>query len=153
MRALVVCAESLAEAARRVGLGPALKLGRGAAADRDNKNVLADALEASLAAVFLHAGLDGAREAVARLFDDDTLLAARRDGVDAKSALQERTQAARKGTPTYELVDATGAENDRVFEVEVSLEGLPLARGRGRSKKLAEQAAARAALLSLESKP
>lgn len=153
VRALVVCAESLASAARRIELGAALRLGRGAATDRDNTNVLADALEACLAAVYLHAGLDGARAAVGRLFDDDALAAARRDGVDAKSALQERAQAARRGTPTYALIGATGAENERVFEVEVSLEGLPLARGRGRSKKLAEQAAARAALPQLEAKP
>ncbi len=152
VRALVVCAESLAAAARRVELGPALRLGRGAAGDVDNTNVLADALEACLAAVFLHSGLDGARAAVARLFDDAALIAARRDGLDAKSALQERAQAARRGSPRYELVRATGAENERVFEIEVSLEGLPLARGQGRSKKLAEQAAARAALPLLESK-
>lgn len=150
-RAAVVCADSLADAARKVELGAALRLGRGAAGDRDNKNVLADALEAALAAVFLHEGLEGARRAIDRLFDDDTLLRARRDSVDAKSALQERTQAARRGTPTYELVGTTGAESERVFEVEVALEGQPLARGQGRSKKLAEQEAARAALAALES--
>lgn len=150
-RAAVVCAESLADAARKVELGAALRLGRGAGGDRDNKNVLADALEAVLAAIFLHDGVDGARRAVDKLFDDETLLRARRDSVDAKSALQEKTQAARRGTPTYDLVATTGAENERVFEVEVTLEGRPLARGQGRSKKLAEQEAARAALALLSS--
>ncbi|MCC6646732.1 MAG: ribonuclease III [Polyangiaceae bacterium] len=153
VRSLLVCAESLAAAARRVELGAALRLGRGAAADRDNMNILADALEASLAAVYLHAGLEGAHRAVARLFDDDALAAARRFGVDVKSALQELAQREGRGTPSYELLGATGPENERVFEIEVSLGGAPLARGRGRSKKLAEQAAARAALEHLEPDP
>ncbi|MCU0687305.1 MAG: ribonuclease III [Polyangiaceae bacterium] len=148
MRAALVRAESLAAFARRVGLGEALRLGRGASAagDRKQTNVLADAVEALVAAAYLDGGLDRARELVEKVVAEGLGEARRLGARDPKSELQERVQALGKKAPTYRLEGTGGDDHERWFEVEVMVDGTPLARGTGRSKKLAEQEAARAAL-------
>lgn len=148
MRSALVNAEALAGWARRVDLGACIAFGRGAklGTEREQTNVLADAAEALVAAVYDARGLDGARALVRDVVSDllgklDTLSAA-----DPKSALQEKVQARGLAAPVYRVVEVRGAPHDQVFEVEVLVGGTPLARGEGRSKRLAERAAATAAL-------
>lgn len=151
LRSLLVSAEALATWARRVGLGPALRVGRGAdaAGERDRDNVLADAAEALVGAVYLDRGLEAARAladlVVAGLLAD--LEARGAAGRDPKSELQERVQARGEPSPTYRIVGAEGPDHRREFIVAVEVRGQELGVGRGRSKKLAEQDAARAALV------
>jgi ribonuclease-3 len=150
MRASLVNAEALAAWARGLSLGPSLRLGRGAdaAGERDQTNVLADALEAIVAAVYLDRGLDAARELSATIVASslDRASGGRAFVRDAKSELQEVVQATGRSSPRYHLVRAEGPDHQREFVVRVEVDGETLAEGRGRSKKLAEQAAARAAL-------
>jgi ribonuclease-3 len=149
-RASLVNATALAAWGRSIGLGAALRLGRGAdaAGERDQNNVLADAVEAIVAAVYLDLGLDAART-LSELVVSERLAqiaVAPSRGRDPKSELQERVQAEGGESPRYKVLCTEGPDHDRVFVVAVESEGQPLGEGRGRSKKLAEQAAARAAL-------
>ena len=160
MRAALVNAEALAAVAARLELGAALRLGRGADAtgERQRPNVLADALEAVVGAVYLDGGLEAAR-ALTRIVVADgvaTLQAQGGSERDPKSRLQERLQARGAPAPSYEVVAIDGPAHQRSFEVAVSVErepGVPVVAGRGlgRSKKLAAQAAAHAALAWLAS--
>ncbi len=151
LRSLLVSAEALAAWARAVGLGSSLRLGRGAiaAGERDRENVLADAAEALVGAVYLDRGLEAARDLATLVVSGPLAKLESRGSAllrDAKSELQERVQAAGGPSPRYRVVGAEGPDHRREFVVEVEVAGHPLARGRGRSKKLAEQDAARAAL-------
>ena len=152
MRSALVNAEALASWARRVELGACIALGRGATlgTERERTNVLADAVEAVVAAVYEARGLAGARalvrEVVGELLGKGDSLEMR----DPKSALQELVQARRMPAPTYRVVDLRGAPHEQVFQVEVVLGESPIGRGEGRSKRTAERAAATAALERLE---
>ena len=149
LRASLVKEESLAGVARRIGLGELLLLGRGEerGGGREKQSLLADALEAVLAAVYLSCGLQTAAEVIDRLlgplFDAATQGTL---GLDYKTELQEKFQALYRAAPTYTIVDAPGPQHAPIFEVEVAFQGAPLGRGQGRTKKEAEQAAAHAAL-------
>ena len=145
LRAGLVREESLAIVARGLGLGDLLLLGRGEqrSGGRENAARLADALEAVVAAVLLSCGLERTQEVVDRLLAplfDQGLLAR-----DPKTELQQLFQSRRR-TPQYKVLSVAGPDHARSYEVEVRLDGFPLGRGSGRSKKEAEQAAARAAL-------
>ena len=150
MRSLLVNTEALAAWARAVGLGPALRLGRGAdtAGERERDNVLADAVEALVGAVYLDRGVPETlvlaaavvAEPLARLSPGASV------GRDAKSDLQERVQAEGGSSPRYRVVATEGPDHRREFVVVVEVDGAILGEGRGRSKKLAEQASARAAI-------
>jgi len=145
LRAALVREESLAIVARNLGLGELLLLGRGEqrSGGRENAARLADALEAVLAAVLLSSGLDRTVEVLERLlaplFEQGTLAR------DSKTELQQLFQS-RKRTPQYHVLAVNGPDHARSYDVEVRLDGAPLGRGSGRSKKEAEQAAALAAL-------
>lgn len=146
----LVSAEALAAWARDVELGEALRMGKGASAagDRDRTNVLADAVEALVAAAYLDGGLDAARR-VSRAVTGDALVRVLAEPViDAKSALQEAVQAKGAAAPVYRTIGEHGPPNDREFVVAVEIAGRALGEGRGRTKKQAEQLAARAALES-----
>ncbi|HEY4104164.1 MAG TPA: putative dsRNA-binding protein, partial [Polyangiaceae bacterium] len=148
MRAQLVNAEALARWARREQLAELLRLGRGAGAAglRDSTNVLADAVEALVAAVYLDLGLDAARVACARIVEVE-LSALESDGArDPKSELQERLQAIGGEAPTYELLETGGPAHERWFKVGVRQGERRLAEGSGRSKRAAERAAASEAL-------
>jgi ribonuclease-3 len=153
MRAALVNAEALAGVARSIGLGELLLLGRGEerGGGRDKQNLLADAVEASIAAVFLSSGLAAAGQAVDHLFTAlfEAALAGAL-GRDHKTELQERVQSRYRAAPTYQTLAAPGPEHARTFEVEVGFRGTVLGRGQGRSKKDAEQAAARVALARVD---
>jgi ribonuclease-3 len=148
MRSQLVNAEALAAWARKENLAQALHLGRGASAAglRDSTNVLADAVEALIAAVYLDVGLEAARVACARIVADQ-LQALESDGTrDPKSELQERLQAIGGEAPTYELIETGGPAHKRWFKVGVCQGDRRLAEGSGRSKRAAERAAATIAL-------
>jgi ribonuclease III len=146
MRAQLVSAEALAQWARQHDVAHALRLGRGAEAAGlgDATNVLADAVEALVAAVFLEQGLDAARALCASIAEP--ALAAIGPELDPKSELQERLQAQSGVAPSYDLVETGGPAHDRWFRVEVSHQGRLLGEGRGKSKRAAERAAAALAL-------
>jgi ribonuclease-3 len=151
MRSALVNGEALAAWARRVGVGGCVAFGRGAklGSEREQTNVLADAAEAIIAAVYDARGIDGARalvrDVVGNLLDRADELSA----ADPKSALQERVQARGLPAPTYRVVDVRGPAHEQTFVVEVLVGDAPLARGEGRSKRLAERAAAASAIGNL----
>jgi ribonuclease III len=149
LRALIVNEEGLARVARKVGLGEILMLGRGEelTGGREKSSVLADALEAVIGAVYLCAGLDKVMELIDRHFGEALEgVAEGRHGFDYKTALQESVQNKLRTSPRYRVVSESGPDHEKVFEVEVSIGTDLFARAAGRSKKEAEQAAARQTL-------
>jgi ribonuclease III len=156
LRSSIVNERELAKLASSLNLGDHLMLGKGEelTGGRQKPSLLADTLEAVLAAVYLDGGLETAIGVVRRLFsdylkserDEDPLKAWDRD---FKTQLQEITQARLKLTPAYVLEMEEGPDHDKRFCVSVTLEGQILARGSGKSKKEAQQEAARQALEKL----
>jgi ribonuclease III len=146
----VVNSVTLAEVAAELGVGDHVLLGRGEelSGGRSKPSILADALEAIIGATYLHAGLGAAHDLVLRIMGE-RLSAARVDGQDHKSRLQELVAHRFASTPRYH-VEASGPDHARTFDVTVKVGGEPIGIGTGRSKKQAEQAAARAALAVLE---
>jgi ribonuclease-3 len=148
LRAQLVNAEALAEWARASGVPEALRLGRGAGASglRQSTNVLADAVEALIAACFLDAGLDSARRVCARIVEARLEAFERVGARDPKSELQERLQANGEPPPSYDLAESGGPAHERWFRVRVRVGEHVLGEGLGRSKRAAERAAAEVAL-------
>lgn len=151
MRSALVNAEALARWARAVDLGAGLALGKGARAgsEREQTNVLSDAVEALVAAVYEARGLDGARALVREVVREPMQKAEQLAMRDPKSTLQERVQAEGHPTPAYRVVSTSGPPHAHVFLVEVLVGDNVVGRGEGRSKRLAERAAALAALVTL----
>lgn len=148
-RAALVREETLAEAARRFGIGPALRMGQGEAhtGGREKPSVLADAMEAVIAAVYLDGGLKAAQGLVDRVVVD--YREERAAVQDAKTLLQEHLQAQGLPTPVYRQVSREGPDHAPQFTSEVISGSEALAAGTGSSKKAAEQQAAFAALEKL----
>lgn len=146
MRASLVNADELAAWARSNGLAPALRLGKGALASglADSTNVLADAVEALVAASYLDGGIETARAVCARIVEPS--LGKLEASFDPKSELQQKVQATGRTAPKYSVTDRGGPAHDPWFQVEVRVGEIPLGEGRGRSKRLAERAAAQSAL-------
>lgn len=151
-RAALVCEESLVEVADRLELGAYLKLGRGEAqgGGRQRASIRADAVEAVLAAVFLDGGVAEAQRIIQRfILDKESEKTASRD---YKTALQELVQRESGQALTYRLVGEAGPDHAKVFSVAVELNGKAVGEGQGRSKKEAEQMAAKAAMEGLREK-
>ena len=151
MRAGVVNAVSLSEVARELGLGACLLLGRGEqlTGGRDKTSILADALEAVIGAVYLDGGWEAAESMVMRLFGDRIgRSAAGPGGDDYKTRLQEFCARRFDSLPLYRLSDS-GPDHAKLFRAVVVVAGEERGRGEGRSKKAAEQVAAREAWMSL----
>ena len=149
-RARLVNARTLESAARGLRLGEHLRLGRGEekTGGREKQTLLADAFEAVIAAVYLDAGLHSARDALHRVLFAHAI-EERGDSIadsDRKSALQEFLQARHQAPAEYRVAKETGPDHQKIFEIEVWVEGQCLASGAGSSKKEAEQRAARSAL-------
>lgn len=153
MRATLVNGDELAVQAAALGLGEALRLGRGEerSQGREKDSILADAFEAVLAAAYLDGGLEAARRIVERSLGERirSITHAHPD-LDPKSRIQEHLQAQGLAPPEYKLVGSSGPDHRRKFEVEVCGDRGVLGCGTGRSKKAAEQEAARDALTRLE---
>jgi ribonuclease-3 len=151
MRSALVNADALARWARAMDVGNCIMLGRGARAsgERDQTNVLADAVEAIVAAIYEARGLDAARALVREVVREPLAATDLLDGRDPKSELQERLQAEGLAAPVYKVIETRGPPHDPIFVVAVTLGDRVLAQGEGRSKRLAERAAAAAALQSV----
>lgn len=153
LRSFLVTEQSLASVARSCLLGEFVLLGRGEdlSGGRDKDSILANSFEAVMGAVFLDRGYVGIRGLLEKIFspflenlDDDN------NSYDYKSRLQERSHEVFRTLPSYRVIDMSGPDHDRTFEVEVSLNKDIGARGSGKSKKEAEQHAAKAALEAIE---
>ena len=163
LRAHLVSAKHLVEVAKEIGLGDYLRLGRGEerSGGRQKSALLVDALEAMVASMYLDGGVDPARKFIlARIVHPEL---ARIDAApestvmwaDQKSALQELLQALGFGQPDYQVVEEHGPDHDKTFTVELRIraiqQGSDLVQpGQGRTKKVAEQRAAQAALSELK---
>jgi len=155
IRSAMVRRESLAAAASRLGLGQCLLLGKGeeSSGGRTKSKNLADVFEAVIGALYLDQGLAVAAAFVARHLAQPELDSSGKDwSTNYKALLQETTQARHHSLPKYRTVMALGPDHDKEFTVEVLLDGEPIGRGVGRSKKIAEFAAARDALELLQSR-
>ncbi len=149
-RAAMVCEGSLFEVARGLELGKYLRLGKGedAGGGRERPSILADATEAVLAAVYLDGGIAQARRLIRTLIlgNEEEMSASR----DYKTALQELIQKTSGQKLTYRLVGEEGPDHAKRFSVEVELNGVTVGAGEGRTKKAAEQNAAKAAIAKLK---
>ncbi|HVE46785.1 MAG TPA: ribonuclease III [Acidimicrobiales bacterium] len=151
VRASVVNSEALAEVATELDIGPSLLLGKGedASGGREKPSILADAMEAIIGAVYLDGGWEAASQLVLALLGDRIVeAAAGPGGQDYKTRLQELTARTFDQLPRYE-VDDEGPDHAKHFSAKVSVGGVVRGTGEGRSKKQAEQAAARAAWTEL----
>lgn len=150
-KASLVRAGSLARAAERLRLGDYLLLGRGEeeSGGRHKSSLLADVFEALVGAIYLGAGLEGARDFVLRHLGIDGAVTTRAEHrFDHKTALQELVQSHARQLPVYRTVASDGPAHDLKFTVEVSFLGQKIGVGEGRSKRQAEQQAAEQALTS-----
>ena len=159
VKASIVSAASLTRLAEDIDLGRFVLLGRGEekTGGRQKHAILADSYEALIAAIYLDGGVEAAHEFIVSQFGP--LIAAAGDHAaeatfteDWKSALQEWLQAEGRGLPSYRVAAAEGPDHRKRFDVEVLVGGTVSGRAEGRSKKDAEQQAARAALLALKKK-
>lgn len=145
MRAALVCEPTLADAARQIHLGDYIILGNGETREgivlRDS--VLSDAFEAVIAAIYLDGGLEQARRFILRFVLND--IENKQLFHDAKTMLQEYC-AKHRIEESYEILREMGLDHQKIFEISVSLDGVPYGTGEGPSKKKAEQQAAYQAL-------
>ncbi len=146
-RADLVSEKGLSEAAEALGVGAAMRLGKGEekSGGRSKPRLLSSVLEACIGAIYCDGGPDAAFAAASRVFEPRVEASAlgRRD---AKSRAQEWAQANLGATPRYRLVDTEGPDHEREFTVALEVDREEVARGTGRSKLVAEQAAASSAL-------
>jgi ribonuclease-3 len=148
-----VSSAALARLGEKIDIGHYLILGRGEekTGGRQKSALIADSYEALIAAIYLDGGIDAVRGFIERQFGA-LIQEAKRTGAhvafteDYKSALQEWLQSHDRGLPAYRMVAETGPAHRRMFEVEVLVEGEPIARAEGKSKKEAAQAGAKLAL-------
>ena len=150
MRADMVCEQTLAAVADRIGLGQHLMLGHGEeqGGGRNRNSILADAMESVIAACFLDGGLDAALQIVRRFILVEVPVN-KLHNADYKTRLQELVQQKKNQVLSYRLVGQSGPDHDKKFDVEVDLNGECVGIGSGSSKKRAEQDAARAAIEKL----
>lgn len=151
-RAALVCEDTLAQFANKISLGDYMLFGKGESAatgGRHRKSTLADAFEALIAAIYLDGGMEKAKAFVLPFISAtvDTVIKAGTE--DYKSRLQRIVQQTPEEVLSYSLVGEEGPPHDRTFSYEVYLNSNLLGKGRGRSKREAEQAAAREALILL----
>ena len=149
LRAALVCEKSLFGFAKEIGLGEEILLGKGeeAGGGRERPSVLSDAFEALLAAIYLDGGMKEAENFVLPFLKrgaEHVVKEVRTD--DYKTALQEIIQKNKEETLTYRLAKESGPDHDKCFEVELLINSNVMARGVGKSKRQAEQDAARQAL-------
>ncbi|NLM04397.1 MAG: ribonuclease III [Clostridiales bacterium] len=146
VRASVVCEPSLAEQAKKIQLGKYLLLGKGEelTGGRTRESILADALEALIGAIYIDGGIEESKKFILKHFMESIKLAS--TGTlfkDYKTELQELLQSKSVDKITYKVVDEHGPDHNKTFDVEVLLGDVVIGRGSGRSKKEAEQRAAK----------
>ena len=150
MRADMVCEQTLAAAANRIGIGEHMLLGHGEeqGGGRNRNSILADAMESVIAACFLDGGMDAALKVVQQFILVEVPVT-KLHNADYKTKLQELVQQKKNQVLSYRLAGQSGPDHDKKFDVEVSLNGKVVGTGSGSSKKRAEQDAARCAIESL----
>lgn len=150
MRADMVCEKTLASVAARIHLGDHLMLGHGEeqGGGRSRDSILADAVESVIAACFLDGGIEAAQKFI-RTFILVDVPVSQMHNTDYKTKLQELVQQKKNQVLSYTLTGESGPDHDKHFTVAVSLNGGMVGQGEGRSKKRAEQEAARAAIRNL----
>lgn len=148
LRASLVCEKSLHKFAKKIGLGDYLYLGKGEenTGGRERPSILADAFEAVIASIYLDDGLESAKEFVLKFVPEHIDMNTVSVLSDYKTALQEIIQKNREEKIEYVLVDEVGPDHNKSFLVEVHLNSNVIGTGKGRSKKQAEQYAAKEAL-------
>ncbi|MGH8053982.1 MAG: ribonuclease III [Stenotrophomonas sp.] len=155
-RAMLVCEGALAVIARTLQLGERLTLGPGEMKSGGHRrdSILADTVEAVVAAIYLDVGFDACRVVVLPWFEESlAAVPVGKPEKDPKTRLQEWLQARQKGLPVYELVSETGDDHAKHFQVCCRVADPAVAtEGEGTSRRLAEQQAAAAAIAQLESK-
>ena len=151
LRAELVCEQSLHRVALELHLGDYLRLGKGEEHNggRKRASILSDAVEAVIAAMYLDAGMETAAGFIHRCLLDDVRAIETPTFTDYKTSLQELVQRHSGQVLSYELVGEEGPDHAKTFRVQVCLNGEPLGRGTGRTKKEAEQTAAANALEAL----
>ena len=147
LRSSMVCEPALAFCARELSLGDFILLGKGeeATGGRKRDSIISDVMEAVIGAVYLDGGIGEAEKFIHRYILSD--LENKQLFYDSKTLLQEKMQKQGR-TITYELVSEAGPDHDKVFTVEVVIDGQTVARGEGRNKKSAQQQAAYQVLLA-----
>jgi ribonuclease-3 len=138
-----------ARVAKRMDVGPALRMdgGETQAGLRKNDSVLADVMEALLAAIYLDGGIEAAKAVYHRAWAEElTKAPPSHAAANVKAALQEWAQKAGRPLPTYRIVSQTGSDHAPTFQVEVSIQGVEPLTATGRSRQEAEKAAASAML-------
>jgi len=151
-KALIVCKDALAAAARRLNLAPLIRLGRTeeAMGGRNRASIIADAFEALVAVIYRESGYPAARDFIlSALSPEIAAVNAVRDWRDPKTVLQEQRQAERLPVPLYKVADERGKPHDKTFTIHVLLDGEIVGIGIGKTKKEAQQAAAEAALANV----
>lgn len=148
LRASLVCEQALSSFAERISLGEWLRLGRGERMTGGSRrpSILADAFEAVIAAIYLDGGIDPAREFILRFVRPETEQRRTVVILDFKTSLQEIIQQNPDEMVEYVVTGESGPDHDKRFTVEVRLNNETIGRGEGRSKKEAEQKAAKEAL-------
>jgi ribonuclease-3 len=152
MRSALVRNEQLAEFARRLELGQAMRMGRGetASGGRDRDGLLGSTFEALIGALYLDSGLSSVEDFMEPLLDSVRERVLMRSEIyDPKSRFQEWAQSEKLGTPKYVTVASSGPDHAKSFEVEVRIKEQVYGRGRGPSKQVAQQVAAQTALEAL----
>lgn len=148
LRASIVCEQALSSYSKELGVGERLLLGKGERMNggRERPSILADAFEAILAAIYLDGGMEAAREFVLPFLKKEIAAQRRRHFKDYKTQLQEIVQQTPEEKLLYVLVGESGPDHSKRFTVEVHLNSNVIGKGHGKSKKEAEQLAAREAL-------
>ena len=149
LRASLVCEKSLCSFSKQLGVGDYILLGKGERANGGaaRPSILADAFEAILAAIYLDGGIEPAKRHVLRFVQSELSHLEHENFKDYKTELQEIIQRNPEEKLTYVLTGETGPDHDKCFTVEVHLNSNVIGEGSGHSKKNAEQAAAKKALL------
>lgn len=153
LRSALVRTEQLAEFARHLNLGQAMRLGRGElrGGGRKRQALLCGTFEALVGAIYVDGGIETARQFIEPMLEPAVeQVIARHDDQDPKSLLQEMMQSHGYGSPQYDVVGSSGPEHEKVFEVVVLINGQAHGRGFGPSKQTATKAAALQALEALD---
>ncbi len=155
-RSALVKTTTLAEVATKLGFGEQLFMSKGeeASGGRQNVGLLANTVEAVIGALYLDQGFDASYAFIEEhIFPKLTEIKAKKLYKDAKSHLQEMVQSKGLAAPDYVVIDESGPDHDRQFTVKALIDGLEAGRGKGKSKQLAQQAAAQYVLEHLEENP
>lgn len=148
LRSYLVCSKALANYSRKLGVFDHVKIGHSISRDQLYKSdkILEDIFEALIGALYLDSGIQAAYRAIKNILYEDIVKTGIDAIVDSKTRLQEEIQAEHRDAVKYVLIKEEGPAHDRTFTVEVTFNGLILGRGVGKSKKQAEEAAAKDAL-------